>query len=1440
MKTWTFWIALLFTQIFWTSTWAKEPALPPSLAPWKSWVLHDVKDFNSPQHHQSLNWQKESLWPSKAELKLQDSKLHFVIEATAYDEGLLPIVGSQEQWPQGVSLNGQDAILVSQQGKPHLQLPIGQHRIEGSISVPPKARKCWVPPSIAVVKLSIDDKNIPLPSRDASGWIWLNKTETTVPNNEVQQQVQLKVFRKLKDSQPMELETRLHLNISGKERIVELGPCLLEDSELISVQSPLETQSQASGNLKIKVKPGPYQITIVSRFNHLKNKFSWSPQSAHWPQSEIWSFEQQNHLRQVEALADIAIDPSQHDLPASWHPYPSFLLEAHEELELKELSRGQQFNKDHQLDVKRKLWLHPDGSSFTFKDEINGKMHRDWLLKSSAAHHLGRVEVNGSPRLISLSEDGSRSVEMRETSFRLKALGEIQRKDDIPSTGWEHRLDSLSLNLHLPPAWDLLYTHGPDQDRNSWLKRWNLLDVFLLLLLTFSVAKICGKSWGVLAFVTYGLTFHSPMAPHYIWLCLLPPLALAISLPLGTWKKSFTVISYGILFIIAFISLRYSIQQFREMIYPRLEVHQHGGLIFDRHQEHAQSWSVSEEVENESLTQGENDMNIATMNVTAMEDAPMVKSSRLSRRGIQQSRSYGSKMSSMQKKPQQAIQTGPGEPQWRGKSFQLSWNGPIDPSESMQLIFLSPSWWKPLRALRVFLLFTLCCGIVRALIRKGSCESKDKPNSPQSNPSLAKVTTAIIAWSCSSLWSPFPSTPIHADTPPAQLLGELKNRLTEVPQHPLLSVSSSRIDFNDDRFMVNWQVDSTQQCYFPIIEEHASWIAQTFWLNQNSELPLRRIGTQLCIAIPEGKHQIEMRGIPLEKECHFTTPVELHNLEMGLQHWKLQSPKSHHLKANATLVFKKSMDLANPEQRDQEVWSQLPIAPFVHVKHQIQMDHEWFIQTSITRIAPQHDVLHLKLPALPSQQSLDPRVEIKDGHYKVQLQSRVQHFSFRSSISPREKLRLVSPENFPHVMTWEIQNSPLWRVTSQGLPMIQNNGAIRSYRPRPGEQLKISAQRVQMADGPLKTIQNAKIEVSPGQKNTRVRLQFNIQSSLGSHEKIQFEPNMTLESVQRNGRKINTRLERGTLSLNVPPGKSSYNMELNWEKGWGESGSFPSLKPQTFSTPNIRFETELNNIDINVNQTHNLWILALGGPDMGPAVLFWGNLIAMLILAQCLPWVSKRCHFSLPIHRWGWSLLFAGFCTVHPLVNLMFLAWFFTCAWRAQHSHWNRKLFNLRQCFIVLLSFGVALIMLGAIPYSLLGKPNMMIEPSSWQLNWYLDRGNTELPKAWILAYPLQTYRLIMLLWSLWLAFSLIKWMTWGWQSFSKDGRWSVSSKDGRSPSEPKPSIPSDEELLAQTSPQEQKAKVDAPSPSTTRESHPSPEAGHDNDTDSPNPANKS
>jgi hypothetical protein len=106
---------------------------------------------------------------------------------------------------------------------------------------------------------------------------------------------------------------------------------------------------------------------------------------------------------------------------------------------------------------------------------------------------------------------------------------------------------------------------------------------------------------------------------------------------------------------------------------------------------------------------------------------------------------------------------------------------------------------------------------------------------------------------------------------------------------------------------------------------------------------------------------------------------------------------------------------------------------------------------------------------------------------------------------------------------------------------------------------------------------------------------------------------------------------------------------------------------------------------------------------------------------------------------------------------------------------------RLQQLSLLLLSFSAVAALLLAIPYGLLAQPDMhLIGNGSYlqNLQWYQDVVTGELPVATSWSLPLWCYQLAMLLWSLWLATALVRWLPWAWRQLSYLGFWPARAND--------------------------------------------------------------
>jgi hypothetical protein len=194
------------------------------------------------------------------------------------------------------------------------------------------------------------------------------------------------------------------------------------------------------------------------------------------------------------------------------------------------------------------------------------------------------------------------------------------------------------------------------------------------------------------------------------------------------------------------------------------------------------------------------------------------------------------------------------------------------------------------------------------------------------------------------------------------------------------------------------------------------------------------------------------------------------------------------------------------------------------------------------------------------------------------------------------------------------------------------------------------------------------------------------------------------------------------------------------------------------------------NIELELALPLDRWVLALGGPRLGPAVLFWSLLAVALLVALAL----GRLPLS-PLGATSWLFLFVGLTQVPIWLAIAIAGWLVALGWRRAHPPVGDIAFNLLQTVLVALTALALAGLVFAIQQGLLGAPDMQIAGNGSTrelLRWYQDRSLAQLPGAFAFSVPLLVYRLAMLAWALWLAHALLGWLRLGWESFGTGGLW--------------------------------------------------------------------
>ena len=139
-------------------------------------------------------------------------------------------------------------------------------------------------------------------------------------------------------------------------------------------------------------------------------------------------------------------------------------------------------------------------------------------------------------------------------------------------------------------------------------------------------------------------------------------------------------------------------------------------------------------------------------------------------------------------------------------------------------------------------------------------------------------------------------------------------------------------------------------------------------------------------------------------------------------------------------------------------------------------------------------------------------------------------------------------------------------------------------------------------------------------------------------------------------------------------------------------------------------------------------------------------------------------------------LLALGLTQIPTAAALVVVAWLIILGIRQQlpmPKHWLP--FDGFQIGLVVLTLAAFFCLFTAVKSGLLGQPQMNITGNGsthLAMHWTQDHIAGSLPRASVLSLSVWVYRGLMLVWSLWLAVSLIKWLKWGWSCFTTEALW--------------------------------------------------------------------
>jgi hypothetical protein len=1340
---WLLFLGALFFTPFAGAKPLTPAQVPEPLKPWIGWVAEDRPELACPFLYNSQE-QKRCSWPTRLALDLTPAKGAFSISWKVYKESWVSLPGDGRHWPLGVTVNGKPALVMDRNGIPSIKLAAGPaYQIKGEFLWDAVPDNLTIPIDTGLIGVSVNGAAVSAPLIK-DGQLWLKQGDGGLgkPEN-IQNNLEVQVFRKIIDDVPLQVLTRLVLDVSGEQREVKLPFPLLDGFIPLQLQSPLPARLEPDGQLIAQVRPGQWQIEILARTPQNPESIPYPKASRDWPESEIWVFEARPDLRVVEIENLGAIDASQTNLPEDWKPLPAYKINQGQALGFKVIRRGDPEPEPNQLTLSRRLWLDFDGKGYTVNDAINGKMTSGWRLNALPATQVGKVTLDGNNQLITQQAGtGKQGVELRKGMVMLDADSRVTGAiDNLSAVGWEQSFHNVSAELNLPPGWRLLAARGVDNVPDSWISRWTLLDLFLVLITALATGRLWNPYWGALALVTLVIIWHEPGAPRYIWLNILAATALLGVLPQGRFYTAARAYRNACWLALVVIALPFMVSQVRMGIYPQLEY----------------PWQTIQAVNRADLAVTSMPAAVPMEAARQQQLGEMAKSMRKEKaydRAMPEqdlsSAYYGSGSVNLERvDPKAKVQTGPGLPQWQWNKVYLSWNGSVDSGQQLDLWYLSPRMTMLLNFLRVALIALL------ALLMFGVAE-KFRPRFRPASP--------LLLWFLVLPLLSMPSSKVYADYPSETLLNELKTRLLEVEIPDCLpgcaQIQQMQLTITDKTLAINLEIDAQEPVMLPLPSEYNQWFPNQVLDNGEAAQALYR-DNNLWISLEKGKHTVILNGAtPLLSKFTLPLPLKPNRVTVEKTGWEVVGLHENGW-PDEQLQFSRIQQTRADKTKPGLEPGILP--PFVRVERTLSLGLDWHVITRIIRISPADSAVVLNVPLLPGESVTSPGARVRDNAVEVNMAARQTVMQWESTLEKSAKIDLTAPQTELWIEVWKADVSPIWHIEPSGIAMIHLNSEgqwLPEWHPWPGEKITLEITRPQAVEGQTLTIDNSSLSVKPGQRARDAELKISLRSSQGSQHTLTLPEKAVLQSVVIDGQTQPIRQQGRKLTVPVNPGKQA--VLISWQE--------TQAIAMALTTPQVDLGQDSVNTNLNISLGQDRWVLFVTGPRMGPAILFWGVLIVIFILSQGLGKIPLT-----PLKGRHWFLLLVGLSQIPMASAGIVIAWLMGLGWRAKQSPGEWRYFNALQIIfggVTLLALGV---LFAAVAQGLLSSPDMQItgnQSSAFLLNWYQDRSPSTLPTATVISVPLIVYRLLMLAWALWLAVSLLNWLKWGWDCFSSNGLW--------------------------------------------------------------------
>ena len=1381
---------------------AESLRVPDELRQWVSWVQDKHPEWNCAKVEQKYS----CIWPASLFYEVRDRGADFVLKVELLADGVVELPAGEGLRPQKISVYNSSSKLVAapvelSKSGVHVALPKGTYSIQGTFFWKTLPSSLPLPQHTALVDVDTTKLGPEVQVERKKGKLWLGAKRGESSGVE---SLELYVSRQIVDGSPLTINTLLQLRVAGAARPLSLGSILPENAVPMSIQSSLQNVLSPEGELALQLRPGTFEIRIQSISPQPVDKIIF-PKVTNpvWPKQEVISFKEDIGFRSVEIVGGTSVFPNATRLPADWRTGATYSVASGNVIDLKELSRGSVRQGKDTISLFREFWPHLDSNGYTVRDLLTGTARQSSRINALESLQLSRIVSGGQPVLVTKDlKTGQAGTELRNAVVNLQAVSRLET-DSISATGWDTEIDNIHGTLHLPPSWKLIDIGGASEVSSSWLRSWTLLDLFFSFLVVVASYRLLSFKTALFVALAMILNHQEFLAPRMLFVYLLLLIAWYRAFAENS-NSSFKIACRVLLFLtlLAFVfdGLAFAKLQFTQFLFPQLQsgtryrsliqelyvgieteplvwpsILLFLGFFVDwlRRMIQSDRWMKRIVITfvygvvvvgalslfsgffflgvGGSNYQGHHeaysDLIVNSPSEVSFSDAVEGQEARVeSYASLRPSKS--SKVSSWgrgsapkpkaEKVQSKALTSGLALPTWRWRQHNFSVLGPVSPDHQLNFVLLSGSFVRLLSALRVLVVLTLLLLIVKAVLRLPQLRSVNMR-------AAGKVALVALSLAC------FNQKAV-AEIPHKAVLEELEQRLvnSQCQRKKCASIESLVFKLSEDKFSLELVALSEGTSAVLLPGPIDVLRANRGTMDGREYSGLRVTATsQLQLRTAPGRHRYEITGkIPDLGAFSVAVPEDILSVVVDAPDWQYEGVSDTGRVGDALRFTRKRVQSADIVTKTSDTF----LPSWLLVERNITIAELTTVYTEVRRLGNTSRAVDFLVPLLPAEKVNSGDVKIENNSARVYFSAGVDRVVFSGSLpgAPKEwKIEAKPQAGLSEV--WRVNCSEYQSCEVAGLrptAYYQNNSAVWTWLPFPGEAISIKAKPLSAIAGGSITADSFREAVSWGARLQSLDIYSDLRVTKQSEVTLALPEDVRIKEIYLNGTP-GAGLQLGsTARVLVSPGTHQLHVQA-------ESDFDPKMVE---SMPAVKLNIGVSNLNFEVTPGLDRWVLWVGGLSWGPSVVFWAKLIVVTALCCGLFYFGL-----LPTSLVGTILLGIG------LAGIPVIALGFPLLWLAAIHLLPSQMQRLRGIKPEVLIGG--LLLLGAISLAIfyeIVKKGLILQPpmlivgnnsTASTLRWYLDHSGPEIPQPWVFSLPMWCWRTFSLLWAMWLVLALISWL---------------------------------------------------------------------------------